>query len=528
MNQIEIIKPDFEELPSKYADRLGIQYKKFAKRELKKAIGQFFSPLEISSFMGKLSEINFTKLKILDPGCGTAILSCSLIEHLVKNDKLKEIELIVYETDEDIYKFLESSLNYLTSWLSLKGISLNYNIFLRDFVLENALVLEEYTSLFNDDKDLFDIIISNPPYFKLAINDKRSIATKSIVNGHPNIYAMFMAIASRLLKNDGELIFITPRSFASGSYFKLFREKFFRIIEINKVHIFVTRTGTFKRDNVLQETIIIKGIRKKEINPKSKVLISSSNNLNDIGENNYKIFRHEEILDLKTSEKILHLPSSDYEKNILNVFKGWNGNLKKYDISISTGPVVSFRNKKWIVQESIKENIIIVPLYWLHNVRPMNLIWPFEKKDKDQYIIQNDESLSVLIPNKNYIFLRRFSTKDDKHRLIAAPYFSNGSNYDYIGVENKVNYIYRKNGHLDRSEIVGICALLNCTLFDTYFRIINGNVNVSATELRAMPLPEYKLIKAIGENIILSNDFSIEKVNFFINDLLKIKNINYE
>jgi adenine-specific DNA-methyltransferase len=126
--------------------------------------------------------------------------------------------------------------------------------------------------------------------------------------------------------------------------------------------------------------------------------------------------------------------------------------------------------------------------------------------------------MSLLIPNKNYILLRRFSSKDDKNRLIAAPYFSNYIHSDFIGVENKVNYIYRPKGHLERNEVVGLCALLNSSLFDSYFRIFNGNVNVSATELKEMSLPPLETIQEIGDTIILSNNFSVESTNRIVNE----------
>jgi len=58
---------------------------------------------------------------------------------------------------------------------------------------------------------------------------------------------------------------------------------------------------------------------------------------------------------------------------------------------------------------------------------------------------------------------------------------------------------------------------LNSSLFDAYFRIFNGNVNVSATELRAMTLPPLDLIQEIGDTIILSNDFSVENTNQIVN-----------
>ncbi|MBM2816425.1 MAG: putative type modification methyltransferase [Ignavibacteria bacterium] len=520
MDSFKILKHEIDELPSKFAERLGIQYSKIGKRDLKKLNGQFFTPIEISTMMGTLSNYVKNSISILDPGCGMSILSCSLIEHLILKRNAKSIELIVYETDNEIYKYLECSLTYLANWLKSNNIDFSYNIILKDFVLENSHVLEDKSTLFNEGIKLFDIIISNPPYFKLPKEDIRTIATKSIVNGHPNIYAMFMAISSRLLKKEGELIFITPRSFASGSYFKLFREKFFNKIEIEKVHVFVSRDRTFKRDKVLQETIIIKGIRKETINQSARVRITSSNNYKDINFEEQKNFKHNEIIDINSKEKILHLPSNDNEENILNMFKKWNGNLKKYDINISTGPVVAFRNKKWIIEESINQLETYVPLFWLHNVKQMALEWPIFKKDKGQFINKTDESLKTLLPNKNYILLRRFSTKDDKQRLIAAPYFCNITESEYIGVENKVNYIYRKYGHLDRNEIVGLCALLNSKLFDTYFRIFNGNVNVSASELREMPFPPYSIIKDIGDRIILSNDYSTEHLNKLIKELL--------
>ena len=219
--------------------------------------------------MGSFAKYSGTSLRILDPGCGTAILTCALIEHLVSNKNLLSIELVVYETDNDLIPLSKQSLDYIKEWLQLKKIDFNYLINTKDFVLENANSLSENENLFSEKIEPFDIIISNPPYFKLPIDDKRSIAAKTVVNGHPNIYAIFMAVSAKLLKENGEIIFITPRSYASGSYFKLFREYFFKIIEIDNVHLFVSRKDTFNRDKVLQETVIIKGKRKEKEQCKS-------------------------------------------------------------------------------------------------------------------------------------------------------------------------------------------------------------------------------------------------------------------
>ena len=85
--------------------------------------------------------------------------------------------------------------------------------------------------------------------------------------------------------------------------------------------------------------------------------------------------------------------------------------------------------------------------------------------------------------------------------------------YEFVGIENKLNYIYRPNGRLKRDEVIGLAALLNSDLFDAYFRTFNGNINVSATELRIMPLPPIEIIREIGRKIILRNDYSLENIN---------------
>ena len=528
MSKIINIEPFKQELPSDFADRLGIYYTQQVTTTHKKVNGQFFTPIPIARLLASFCDLSKTKIKILDPGCGTAILSCALVEHLVEVQiEIEQIDLVSYETDLELIPFSEKALDYLKEWLLNKGIQFKYVLHYSDFVLENASVLKENSlpSLFKETKSVdknFDIIISNPPYFKLSKDDKRVIASQELVSGQPNIYSFFMGIAAKLLSENGELIFITPRSFASGNYFKAFRELFFNTVQIEKIHLFNSRKDTFNRDNVLQETVVIKAIREK-IDPNKKVLVSSSAGIKDIFEPAIKYFNSSELIDLNSKEKILHLPTSDKEESILNLVSNWENVLTDFNIKISTGPVVSFRALDYIQNNYENGAVFLAPLFWLHNVNKMILEWPKQLKEKGQFIRIESGSKSLLIPNKNFIFLRRFSTKDDKSRLIAAPYFCNYAKADYIGVENKVNYIYRKDGHLDRDEVVGICALLNSELFDTYFQIFNGNVNVSATELREMRFPPLNNIKEIGNKIILSNNYSMKNVNSIVNELFELE-----
>ena len=474
--------------------------------------------------MGGLASTNKTQIDILDPGCGTGILTCALVENIVKqNPQIKEINLVAYETDINLISLSEKSLSYLKEWLTTYGVLFKYIVCVHDFIIDNYTRFNTCSIAFPaDNKQNFDFIISNPPYFKLSKNDERVKAAKIIINGQPNIYSIFLALSTQLLKADGQMIFIVPRSFTSGRYFNLFRDYFFKEIQLNYIHLFDSRKDTFSRDNVLQETLILRASKKKESKKEPQITISTCSGLQDIWQPKQKAYLQKDLIDLKSKEKIIHLPTSTKDEAIIELFKSWTGTLNKYNIQISTGPVVAYRTKDYI-KETYENGILsLTPLYWLHNVAKMKITFPSSRPNKGQYIQICDQTMPYLIPNKNYIFLRRFSSKDDKSRLIAAPNFSVPDSPRLIGVENKLNYIYRPNGHLDRTEIMGFAALLNSNLFDTYFRTFNGNVNVSATELRAMPLPPLDTIKKIGEKLILRNNFSLENVSKVIDDFFEL------
>jgi adenine-specific DNA-methyltransferase len=75
-----------------------------------------------------------------------------------------------------------------------------------------------------------------------------------------------------------------------------------------------------------------------------------------------------------------------------------------------------------------------------------------------------------------------------------------------VGLENHLNYISRPGGTLTDDETLGLAALFNSSLLDSYFRASNGNTQVSATELRTMPLPSMATIVAIGQQALILSD----------------------
>lgn len=97
------IVPLAGEKPSQFAERVGRGYADASVQKDKKHKGQFFTPLAISQFMGNLATPSGKKsVSVLDPGCGLAILSCALIEHLVEESRPEIVSLTLYETDKNV------------------------------------------------------------------------------------------------------------------------------------------------------------------------------------------------------------------------------------------------------------------------------------------------------------------------------------------------------------------------------------------------------------------------------------------
>lgn len=511
--------PDNEDDPCIYAEKLGSYYSELVSPTHKKNNGQYFTPLTLANFIADFNVINKKNIKILDPGCGIGILSTVLIQKLAKTENVKKIELIAFENDPDILPFTEANYDYLRNWLSERNISFSYYLCKNDFILHNSLVLES-EKIFSPE---FDIVISNPPYFKLPKNDVRKKIAKSVIYGQSNIYTIFMAVSARLLKADGQLIFIIPRSFCSGNYFRLFREKFLEYVDLKAIHVFDSRDKAFQKDNVLQENIILSALRKRNQN-NYEVLLSSSNDMSDISKYSSRSFHISNLIDFDSDQRIIHLPVTVSDYDIINLIKTWNCSLTKFELEVSTGPVVDFRNKDMIKFIEDKSSI---PLIWLHNIYPMKILWPNDKtkgKPKGQYIVKDESIEKRLVDKGNLILIRRFSSKDDLKRIIAAPLIKdNFSNFEKIGIENHLNYVYSKTNNLSVIQTYGIAAILNSRIIDMYFRTFNGNINVSATELKNLPLPNFKLIEKIGREIIsnikIGKDYNIDKI---VNKILNI------
>ena len=124
-------KPLPNELPSAYAYRIGQWYLSWNK--LDKALGQFFTPLSVAHFMAEQLPSDQGLVRVLDPGAGIGILSCTLCEILNY-----DIELEAYEVDDKLVDYLAICLSYAQKWMKSKHRHLSYTILHDDFILRNG------------------------------------------------------------------------------------------------------------------------------------------------------------------------------------------------------------------------------------------------------------------------------------------------------------------------------------------------------------------------------------------------------
>ena len=254
-------------------------------------------------------------------------------------------------------------------------MELTYEIIEDDFVKSNANRLTFNLDNFSkSEQKLYDVVISNPPYFKINKTDLQLSKFKDIISGQPNIYFLFMAISAKLLNENGEMIFITPRSFCSGLYYSKFRKWLIDKVNFQNIHLFDSRKELFSTENVLQENIITKFTKKEQI----EIIISKTYN-GDFSKREIVNVSKKDVIYRSNGHIFFRIPSNQEELKVIRKLDKLPFNFYKLGIKISTGKVVAFRNKEHLQKNTTKESI---PLIWMHNIKNGRVDWPNNSKNK--------------------------------------------------------------------------------------------------------------------------------------------------
>jgi modification methylase bsuBI len=433
-------------------------------------LGQFMTPSVIADYMASLLTQKKYESTLLDCGAGIGSLSISAI------NKLDNIDFV------DLWE-----IDYLMSnqlQINMEKMKTNFFIHKEDFIL-NAV-----NNIISGKGKRYTHAIINPPYKKINSNSEHRKLLRKVGIETVNLYSAFLALSILLMKEHGEIVAIIPRSFCNGMYYKEFRKLLLKNCAIEHIHIFEKRNKAFQDYGVLQENIIIK--LSKGTN-QGDVRISYSND-HTFSDYQVKKFKFHDIVKPTDKEIFIHIPKeqSQFENN-----KIFSIPLSDLEINVSTGPVVDFRVKEYLQYDMEGE---VAPLLYPHHFINRQLSHPQQHKKHNSIKIV-PESKKWLMPNDgSYVLVKRFSSKEEKRRVVAYVVSPNEIHQSWIAFENHWNVFHINKHGLDRLTALGLACFLNSTELDKYFRMFSGHTQVNATDLRNIKFPTLKTLRKLGES----------------------------
>lgn len=423
----------------------------------KKLNEQYFTPERVAKIMADFFTTSRQKsLTVLDPCAGVGNLAAAVYQRGLENGETQKFSIV--ERDNFLYKICRKNFRDVK----------NSEIFNADFFdISHKL-------------GSFDRIILNPPYAKLNLDSTLSVQiSRKLGYTEPNLYSAFISYCLKLLSVEGELVAIIPRSFCNGPTFKNFRKNLYDFFSFQEFYLFESRK-IFSDSNVLQELIIMKISRTKSTHTK----ISHESESGKLVE--FYTSRHE-IVFPNDESRVIHIPLAIGDKKILSAVSKFKSTLLQTGLRASTGKVVDFRCLNLLSHRKSSKR---TNLLYQEDVTFSNAVQFSKRGNKPRFIANTHESKGLLIPQNNYILVRRISFKESPTKIIASPLLSSQFTEEVIGIDNHLNYIWGESSIISSGICIALTAYLSSKTIDLYFRRFSGHTQINAADLNSLPIPD--------------------------------------
>lgn len=444
----------------------------------KAEFGQFMTPSNIARFMASLfPSSSLQTCRLLDAGAGLGALSCAFLDRWVTGGfDFETVEAAAYEIDGKLRGHLAQHLGGYSQ--------VTPHIIGGDYIeLATAEGLQDrgYTHA-----------ILNPPYKKINSKSAHRLALRTVGIETVNLYSAFVALAVGELALGGHIVAIIPRSFCNGPYYRPFRNFILERTAIRHMHLFESRNKAFRDDAVLQENIIIHLERGGQQGPIT-VSTSTDDSFSDLITHEHPFDR---IILPDDPERFIHVPTTT-EKSTIELSPAVRYSLAEIGVKVSTGPVVDFRLKEHL--RDMPEPGA-APLIYPGHLSMSGTVWPIAGMKKPNAIMRNDETEKWLYPNGFYCAVRRFSSKEEKRRVVASVIDPTAfGDHPMLGFENHMNLFHENKCGLPEALARGLAIFLNTTAVDEHFRRFNGHTQVNATDLKLMKYPSRDTLTELGK-----------------------------
>lgn len=452
--------------------------------------GQYFTPAPAAEFIASLARLDGAEpIRVLDPGAGVGSLTASLVMRILQERPGTRISVTACENDPQLHDTLSTTLQDCVDTARALGGHIETTLVRDDFITWAT----QDEGLFGESRDTFDLVIMNPPYKKLAASSRERKAVATACTETSNLYSAFMALGVRLLAPGGQLVAITPRSFANGPYFRPFRKYFLEHMHIDRVHVFEARNKVFADTDVLQENVIFSATR-TDLSNRGPVTVSSSQSY--ASEIRSRTVNYEEMVHPEDPEHFIHISADEEDAQLAIAHAGLAATLPETGCQVSTGRVVDFRSKEHLRPDPVEG---AVPLIYPLHMRDGGIAWPVPGAKKNNAIMLTGDTEKMTFPPGHYVVVKRLSSKEEKRRVVASVFDPGVTQCTRIGFENHVNVFHQGGEGLPKEIARGLCLWLNSTLLDRFIRRFSGHTQVNATDLRNLRYPSKAQLKAIGQ-----------------------------
>ncbi|HHV7361373.1 Eco57I restriction-modification methylase domain-containing protein [Morganella morganii] len=458
----------------------------------KAELGQFMTPSGVARFMASLFPPSSVQTcRLLDAGAGVGALSCAFLDRwLTGGFGFESVEATAYEIDEKLCGHLAT---HLTGYSRVTP-----RIVEGDYIeLATAEGLRDrgYTHA-----------ILNPPYKKINSQSAHRQALRTVGIETVNLYSAFVALAVGEAAPGGQIVAIIPRSFCNGPYYRPFRDFILERAAIRHMHLFESRSKAFRDDEVLQENIIIRLERGGQQGTVT-VTTSTDDSFSDLATYEHPFDR---IVFPDDSERFIHVPTTT-GKSAIELSPAVRYSLADIGVKVSTGPIVDFRLKTHLRDMPEPGT---VPLIYPGHLSMNGTVWPVAGLKKPNAIMRNDETEKWFYLNGFYCVVRRFSSKEEKRRVVASivdP--ATFGDHSVLGFENHMNVFHENKHGLPEALARGLAVFLNTTAVDEYFRRFNGHTQVNVTDLKMIKYPSRDTLIELGKWAMQQETFTQEQID---------------
>lgn len=467
----------------------------------KAEFGQFMTPASVAHFMASLfSRPTLQTVRLLDAGAGIGSLSSAFVDRFASRAfGFSRIQIAAYEIDANLRLYLTRTFAEHKS-----EIPVDCSIHSGDFI-------EEAVKIILKGGPRFSHAILNPPYKKINSGGQHRLWLRKVGIETVNMYSAFVALTVELMEPGGEIVAIVPRSFCNGPYYRPFRELLFAKTSIKRMHLFGARDRAFKDDDVLQENIIIvleRGGKQGHVT----ISTSTDDSFTDMEIHSYPF---EQIVLPDDPERFIHVPTSP-KNNHIETSPAICSSLAETGLEVSTGPVVDFRLKNHL--RAMPEGGAVPLLYPAH-FSGQSIQWPKVGIKKPNAILHNAQTEKWLYPNGCYVIVKRFSSKEEKRRLVATVVYPKAFDSSMLGLENHLNVFHCHRKGIPENVARGLAVFLNSTQTDEQFRRFSGHTQVNATDLRLLKYPSRDTLIDIGVWAKKQGELTQEKIDRKIESL---------